>query len=97
MSRKAQTAKELEFENDALKKAIKNLKRQLSALQRQMDNNPSVINDIHDLFDEEDVLRLHEFQKSSQPDTEKKPTELEDIVFLLPNGQERRVKRRITA
>ena len=95
MSRKAQTAKELEFENEALKRVINNLKRQISTLRRQLNNEVTIANDVQALFDEEEIVRLVDFQKNNK-EVEKKQTEPEELVFVLPNGQERRVKRRVT-
>jgi type II secretory pathway component PulJ len=97
MSRKSQTARVLERENDELKRLIAQLKRQITALRRRIDEDAISVADVRELLSEEIGLSLSDLQETPKIEEEQLPKELGDLVFILPNGQERRVKRRPAA
>jgi Tfp pilus assembly protein PilO len=99
MSRKAKTTKVMEQELEELRRENVQLKRQVATLRRQLGEVEATSSEIRELFDVEAEQALRDLRNTEvtpPPQDDKAPIE-EDLVFVLPNGQERRVKRRAIA
>lgn len=89
MSRKSPTQIELEVENDRLKKENSNLKKKLKRTIKQLNKYEDIQSDIAAALEIEDEARFEDLFKLPE-----KPTSNEYIVLTLPNGNEKRIKKR---
>lgn len=89
MSRKSPTQIELEVENDRLKKENSNLKKKLKRTIKQLNKYEDIQSDIAAALEIEDEARFEDLFKPPE-----KPTDDEYIVLTLPNGNEKRIRKR---
>ncbi len=89
MSRKSPTQIELEAENDRLKKENSNLKKKLKRTIKQLHKYEDIQSDITAALEAEDEARFEDLFKPPE-----KPTTDDFIVITLPDGCEKRIRKR---
>lgn len=95
MSRKAPTQRELEIENRDLRMQVNALRRRLKQTVRQVQNFDNYL-DVTEVKRELEAERDLDLRRKPR-DWDDKPQEPEYIEFTLPNGDVRRVPKRMSA